>query len=117
MRARILVMPIMISTMFSLPTTSVSLAGVRDRVMSRISSRETLMSTILRAISRESMAMAFSALPGRMAWSAMKVSSISKSARHLPSISVMTPFSILMLGLGSKGLFMAIRPTSGHSCT
>ncbi len=116
-RARILDMPIMISTIVIFPTTSVSFAGVMERVISRISLRETLMSTILRAISRESSAMAFSAFSRRMAWSAIKVSNISKSARHLPSSSVTRPFSILMLGVGSKGLFMAIRPTSGHSLT
>ena len=66
---------------------SQSLAGVQPPASRRTSAAETLMSTNMRAICCESVAIASSATERSRPWAAMKWSSASKSASALPSIS------------------------------
>ena len=72
------------------------------------------MSTIMRAISADGVRMARSATARLMACLAMKMSMKSKSARRTPSISTTAPSSIVRLGVGSRGLLVVLRPTSGQ---
>jgi hypothetical protein len=70
-RARILAIPIIISSMFIWLMMSTSLAGVHPPMIARTSSRRTLMSTIIRAISRDGVLIARSAISRSIACRAM----------------------------------------------
>ncbi len=72
------------------------------------------MSTIIRAMSRDGVAIARGATATSIAWSAMNRSTRSNAPRGTPSISTIAPSRTTMPGAGSFGLEVVARPTSGH---